>query len=53
MIMYVLQVYHRPEELVNLKGDSSKLRSIGFEAEYTFETMLDEMINYWKDFYEL
>ncbi len=45
--------FYRPEELVNLKGDSSKLRSIGFEAEYTFETMLDEMINYWKDFYEL
>tara|TARA_R100001510_G_C7655774_1_gene215143 strand:- start:4222 stop:5190 length:969 start_codon:yes stop_codon:yes gene_type:complete len=45
--------FYRPEELVSLKGDSSKLRSIGFEAEYTFETMLDEMINYWKDFYEL
>jgi len=45
--------FYRPEELINLKGDSSKLRSIGFEAEYTFETMLDEMINYWKDFYEL
>ena len=43
--------FYRPEELVNLKGDSSKLRSIGFEAEYTFETMLDEMINYWVDFY--
>ena len=43
--------FWRPEELVHLKGDSSKLRSIGFKAEYTFETMLDEMINYWKKFY--
>ena len=39
--------FWRPEELVHLKGDSSKLKSIGFEAEYTFETMLDEMIEYW------
>ena len=43
--------FYRPEELIHLKGDSSKLKSIGFEAEYTFETMLDEMINYWLEFY--
>ena len=43
--------YYRPEELVHLKGDSSKLKSIGFEAEYTFETMLDEMVDFWVDFY--
>jgi len=43
--------FYRPEELVHLKGDSSKLKSIGFEAEYTFETMLDEMINHWLEFY--
>ena len=43
--------FYRPEELVHLKGDSSKLKSIGFKAEYTFETMLDEMINYWLEFY--
>ena len=43
--------FYRPEELVHLKGDSSKLKSIGFEAEYTFETMLDEMINYWMGVY--
>ncbi|MAG25122.1 GDP-mannose 4,6-dehydratase [Candidatus Pacearchaeota archaeon] len=43
--------YYRPEELTDLKGDSSKLKSIGFEAEYTFETMLDEMINFWVDFH--
>ena len=39
--------YWRPEELVHLKGDSSRLKSIGFKAEYTFETTLDEMIEYW------
>ena len=43
--------FYRPEELVHLKGDSSKLKSIGFKAEYTFETMLDEMINYWLGYY--
>lgn len=43
--------YWRPEELVNLKGDSSKLKSIGFKSEYTFEMLLDEMISYWKEFY--
>tara|TARA_R110001592_G_scaffold138207_3_gene356819 strand:- start:584 stop:1552 length:969 start_codon:yes stop_codon:yes gene_type:complete len=44
--------FYRAEELVHLKGDSSKLKSIGFKAEYTFETMLDEMINYWRKIYE-
>ena len=48
----VSQKYLRPEELVHLKGDSSKLKSIGFKAEYNFETMLDEMINYWEGIYE-
>jgi GDPmannose 4,6-dehydratase len=38
----------RPEELYNLKGDSSKLREVtGWKPEYTFESMLDEMIEYW------
>lgn len=38
----------RPSELNSLKGDSSKLRgAIGWEPVYTFETMLDEMIEYW------
>ena len=39
--------YLRPEELRDLKGDSSKLRELGWTADYTFETMIDEMINYW------
>lgn len=42
--------YQRPEELHNLKGDSSKLRQMtGWIPEYTFETMLDEMIEYWME----
>jgi GDPmannose 4,6-dehydratase len=43
----------RPEELHNLKGDSSKLiKTTGWSHNYTFETMLDEMIEYWLDFYK-
>ena len=43
----------RPEELDVLKGDSSKLRkAIDWHPKYTFETMLDEMIDYWVDFYK-
>lgn len=43
----------RPEELHNLKGDSSKLRSVtGWKPEYTFESMLDEMITYWLKYYK-
>jgi len=42
----------RPEELHNLKGDSSKLKSItGWEPKYTFETMLDEMLEFWINYY--
>jgi len=42
------QKFLRPEELEDLKGDSSKLRrETGWEPTYTFETMLDEMIQYW------
>ena len=39
--------YLRPEELKDLKGDSTKLRELGWTADYTFETMIDEMIEYW------
>ena len=41
--------YLRPEELTDLKGDSTKLRKLGWKPEYTFETMIDEMIKYWID----
>jgi GDPmannose 4,6-dehydratase len=45
--------HFRPEELENLKGDSTKLRKeLSWEPEYTFESMLDEMINYWVKYYE-
>ena len=45
--------HFRPEELENLKGDSTKLRKeLSWEPEYTFESMLDEMINYWLEYYE-
>jgi len=38
--------------LEHLKGDSSYLRKVtGWEPEYTFESMLDEMIDYWVSYY--
>ena len=44
--------FFRPEELYNLKGDSSKLREVTkWKPKYTFESMLDEMIEYWLEFY--
>tara|TARA_R110002049_G_scaffold114047_1_gene264925 strand:- start:312 stop:767 length:456 start_codon:yes stop_codon:yes gene_type:complete len=40
----------RPEELKDLKGDSTKLKTTtNWKPEYTFESMLDEMINYWDE----
>jgi GDPmannose 4,6-dehydratase len=37
--------HFRPEELENLKGDSNKIKKdLSWEPKYTFETMLDEMI---------
>jgi GDPmannose 4,6-dehydratase len=43
----------RPEELHNLKGDSSKLiKATEWTHNYTFESMLDEMIEYWINKYK-
>jgi GDPmannose 4,6-dehydratase len=43
------QRYQRPEELNELKGDSTKLRTeLNWTPQYTFESMLDEMIAHWK-----
>jgi GDPmannose 4,6-dehydratase len=43
----------RPEELKYLRGDSTKLRTtFGWKPEYTFETLMDEMIEHWVDFYK-
>lgn len=46
---YVVQnlKFLRPEELPYLKGDSSRIRALGWRPEYTFESMMDEMIEYW------
>jgi len=45
----VLENRHlRPEELNCLKGDCSKLKqTLNWQPEYTFESMLDEMIEHW------
>ena len=41
--------YYRSEELEFLKGDCSKAKKIlNWKHEYTFESMLDEMIDYWE-----
>jgi len=45
--------FYRPEELDMLKGDSTKLKQVaGWNPKYTFETMLDEMIEYWINQYK-
>ncbi len=45
--------YYRPEELDNLKGDCTKAHTLlKWEHEYTFESMLDEMINHWLKIYK-
>ena len=49
---YVVQnpKYMRPEELKYLKGDPSKARNVlGWRPEYTFETMLEDMIDRWEE----
>jgi GDPmannose 4,6-dehydratase len=53
--LYVTQdeKFLRPEELHNLKGDSTKLiKATGWSHDYTFESMLDEMIEHWLDYYK-
>ena len=52
---YILEdeKFLRPEELNNLKGDCSKLKNAtNWQPEYTFETMIDEMVEYWINFYK-
>ena len=44
--------FMRPEELKYLKGDSTKMRStFGWKPEYTFETLMDDMIDGWEQKY--
>tara|TARA_R100001015_G_C4635046_1_gene203249 strand:- start:6479 stop:7468 length:990 start_codon:yes stop_codon:yes gene_type:complete len=39
--------FYRPEELRDLKGDSTKIREeLGWSETYTFESMMSEMIEY-------
>jgi GDPmannose 4,6-dehydratase len=41
--------YMRPEELEYLKGDPSRTKEmLGWSPEYSFETLLDDMIDYWE-----
>lgn len=47
---YVIQSdeYRRPEELKYLRGDSSEIRNeLGWKPVYTFNSMIDEMIEEW------
>tara|TARA_Y100000389_G_C17468714_1_gene528234 strand:+ start:4722 stop:5693 length:972 start_codon:yes stop_codon:yes gene_type:complete len=44
--------FMRPEELPYLKGDSTKIRTeLGWEPEYSFNDLMDEMINHWLQIY--
>jgi len=45
--------YLRPEELEHLRGDCSKIKDdLGWSPNYTFESMMDEMVEYWLEYYE-
>lgn len=46
---YIVQndKFLRPEELPYLKGDSTRMRALGWKPDYTFEGMMDEMIEHW------
>ena len=47
---YVVQnpKYMRPEELKYLRGDCTKTKEVlGWEPEYTFESMMQEMVDHW------
>lgn len=46
------QKFLRPEELKYLKGDSTKMRKLGWKPEYTFESMMDEMVEFWVNHYD-
>jgi GDPmannose 4,6-dehydratase len=44
--------YLRPEELPYLRGDATKIRNqLGWQPEYTFEALMDEMIAHWQELY--
>jgi GDPmannose 4,6-dehydratase len=42
----------RPEELPYLRGDSSKIRKeLGWKPTYTFKGMMEEMVDYWLEYF--
>jgi len=42
--------YFRPYELDDLKGDCTKAEmQLGWVREYTFESMIEEMLKYWQN----
>ncbi len=48
---YVVQnpKFLRPQELKYLKGDATRIKAeLGWKPSYTFETLLDEMIEHWQ-----
>jgi GDPmannose 4,6-dehydratase len=43
-------IFLRPEELPYLRGDSTKLRNtFNWQPEYTFHSMMDEMVEFWME----
>ena len=45
--------FMRPEDIQYLRGDATKLKTtFGWIPEYTFETLMDEMIEHWVDIYK-
>ncbi len=51
---YVVQnpKFLRPEELPYLKGDCTRIKQLGWEPEYTFETLMDDMVDNWLKIYK-
>jgi GDPmannose 4,6-dehydratase len=52
---YVVQnaKFLRPEELPYLRGDSKRIRTeLNWVPEYTFETLMNEMIEFWQEYYK-
>ena len=44
--------YLRPEELPYLRGDNTKIvKQLGWQPTYTFEALMDEMIEHWQHIY--
>jgi GDPmannose 4,6-dehydratase len=51
---YVIQKkeYYRPSEVKYLRGDSKKARKLlKWKPKYTFSDLIEEMTNYWLDYY--